>query len=330
MGNEPKDMDMNTTKHLRWISLAIPFALLAPACTEDESAPPEVEDIQQAVATTSFTATYTGQGSNASTCNSSFSITGQEPSGSGTNPVFLYMIGTGETATNASATAAVAGMAAKGYVAATIAYDSGSFNSCGPLDGKAKCIFDSTSPTSAVAALCARAKADCSKGIVVGGFSQGSVLATQARNFDSRVRAAWGIGDGVEYSIYNLSSCQANGNRSLSSNNLRVDVGQQDQFVGGGLGLSPGTETNVRSQLQTLTGLSCGSTATSCLQSNGSGWIIVQNGQVADASADHCFMRTSGNLCSASQNSLDTNWQNGTGNWALGASLSWLDGFVTH
>ena len=144
---------MTTTKHLRWISLAIPFALLVPACAEDESASPEVEDTQQAVSTTGFTATYTGQGANASTCNTSFTITGQEPSGSGTNPVFLYMIGTGETATNASATAAVAGMAAKGFVAATIAYDSGTFNNCGTLDGKAKCIFNSASSTSAVAVL---------------------------------------------------------------------------------------------------------------------------------------------------------------------------------
>ena len=321
---------MTTTKHLRWISLAIPFALLVPACAEDESASPEVEDTQQAVSTTGFTATYTGQGANASTCNTSFTITGQEPSGSGTNPVFLYMIGTGETATNASATAAVAGMAAKGFVAATIAYDSGTFNNCGTLDGKAKCIFNSASSTSAVAVLCARAKADCSKGIVVGGFSQGSVLATQAKNFDSRVRAAWGMGDGTNYSIFNLNACQANGNRTLSSNNLRVDVGQQDQFVGGGNGFTAGNENNARNQLQTLTGLSCGANATSCLQSNGSGWIIVQNGQVADGSADHCFMRTSGTLCSASQNTLDANWKSGTDNWALGASLTWLDGFVTH
>lgn len=324
---------MTTMKSARWISLAIPFALLAPACAspeDDAASAPEVADTEQAVTTTSFTATYTGQGANASSCNTSFTITGQEPAGTGTNPVFLYMVGTTESATNASAMAAVAGMAAKGFVAATIAYDSGTFNACGPLDGKAKCIFDSTSPKSAVAALCARAKADCSKGIVVGGFSQGAVLATQAKNFDARVRAAWGMGDGVSYSVFNLNACQANGNRALSSTNLRVDVGQQDQFVGGGSGLTPGSETAARNQLQALTGFNCGAGATSCLQANGSGWILVQNGQVTDGSADHCFMRTAGNLCSANQNSLDNNWKTGTGSWALGASLAWLDTFVSH
>jgi len=181
-----------------------------------------------------------------------------------------------------------------------------------------------------VSVLCGRAKADCSKGIVTGGFSQGSVLATQSANFDSRVRAAWGTGDGVKYSSFDLTSCQANGNRTLPSNHLRVVVGQQDQFVGGGSGFTAGTITNVRSQLQTLTGLSCGTSATSCLQADGSGWVIVLNNQVQDGSADHCFMRTSGNLCRASQNTLDGNWKNGTDAWELGASLAWLDSRVTH
>jgi hypothetical protein len=309
------------------------LTVFAAACTDDltsEPAPADPGEVVQAVATTGFTATYTGQGANATTCNTSFTITGQEPSGAGTNPVFLYMIGTGETATNASATAAVAAMAAKGFVAATIAYDSGSFNSCGPLQGKARCIFNGGATTSAVSVLCSRAKADCSKGIVTGGFSQGSVLATQSANFDSRVRAAWGTGVGVKYSSFNLSSCQANGSRTLPSSHLRAVVGQQDQFVGGGFGFTAGTITNVRSQLQTLTGLNCGTSATNCLQADGSGWYIVQNNQVQDGSADHCFMRTSGNLCGASQNSLDGNWQNGADVWELGASLGWLDSRVTH
>src|SRR5690348_2984607 len=128
-------------------------------------------------ATTSFTATYTGQGSGASTCGTTFSISGQEPSTTGTHPVFVYMVGTSETYTNASATAAVTGMANRGYVAATVQYDSGSFGNCAQISGKAQCIFDASSATSAVRVLCARAKADCSKGIVVGGFSQGSVIA---------------------------------------------------------------------------------------------------------------------------------------------------------
>lgn len=317
--------------HLRRISFAISFAVLASACTDDESLLPEAGDTEQAVATTAFTASYTGQGNNATTCNTSFAITGQEPTTTGTFPVFLYMVGTTESATNASATAAVAGMASRGFVAATIAYNSGSFASCTGIQGKARCIFNPSSATSAVAVLCGRAKADCSKGIVAAGFSQGAVIATQARNFEPRVQAAWGIGDGVQYtSSFDLRSCQANGNHALPSNRLRAAVGERDQFVGNGaFGIGAGSAGAVRTQLQTLTGVSCGSTAFSCLQSDGSGWYIVRNAQVQDGRADHCHMRATGD-CNGSQNSLDAGWLNGADPWELNANLDWLNGFVTH
>ena len=319
-------------KQLRWLSLVVPFAVVS-ACTDadDETASPAVDEAAQSVTTTGFTTTYTGQGAAASTCNTSFTITGQEPTASGTFPVFLYMVGTGETATNAPATAAVARMASLGFVAGTVDYNAGTFDNCAGIRGKASCMFNPSSSSSAVSRLCSRAKADCSKGIVVGGFSQGAVIATQAKNFDARVQAAWGIGDGVQYTaIFNLSSCQADGNHALASNRLRAIVGQRDQFVGNGaLGIGAGTAAAVRTQLTSLTGLACSSTAFDCLRSDGSGWYIVQNNQVQDGAADHCFMRASGD-CLGNQNDLDAGWLNGSDPWELTASLNWLNGFVTH
>ncbi len=309
-----------TTTYRCLLSLAL--ATTACADLDHDPGPEDQGQIAQAVTTTAFTATYTGQGNNATTCNTSFSISGQEPTTAGTFPVFIYTIGTSETFTNASATAAVASMASRGFVAATVAYSSGAFGNCSAISGKARCIFNSGSATSAISTLCARAKADCSKGVVVGGFSQGAVIATLAKNFDSRVQAAWGMGDGVTYSIFGLTSCMGNGNRTLTSDRLRAVDGEKDQFIGP-------TASNVRSQFLTLTGLSCGSTATNCLQSNGSGWYIVQNAQVGDGSADHCYMRKTGD-CSGSQNSLDTTWQTGTDPWTMNANLDWLNGFVTH
>jgi hypothetical protein len=319
-------------KQLRWLPLVVPFAVLAGcADADDDTSTPTLDEAAQSVTTTGFTATYTGQGANASTCNTSFTITGQEPTTSGTFPVFLYMVGTGETSTNASATAAVARMASMGFVAGTVDYNTGTFDNCTGIRGKASCIFDPNSSASAVSRLCSRARADCSKGIVVGGFSQGAVIATQAKNFDARVQAAWGIGDGVQYTTaFNLSSCQASGNHALASNRLRAVVGQRDQFVGNGaFGLGAGTAAAVRTQLTSLTGLTCSSTTFNCLRSDGSGWYIVQNNQVQDGAADHCHMRASGD-CLGSQNSLDTGWLNGADPWQLTANLSWLNGFVTH
>lgn len=270
--------------------------------------------------TTSFTATYTGQGAFSTTCNTNFSITGQEPSAAGTFPVFVYMVGTTESFNqNGAASAAVSGMAARGFVAASVQYDSGEFGNCTQISGKARCIFDPSSSASAIAQLCSRAKADCSKGVLVGGFSQGAVMATLAKNFDARVQAAWGMGDGVAYSIFNLNACMANGNRNLPSNRLRAVDGQADEFIGP-------QEGQVRSQLQTLTGENCGSSATSCLQSNGSGWIIVLSGQVQSGNADHCYMRTNG--CLSSQATNDPGWLDGTAPWELNANLNWLAGFA--
>jgi hypothetical protein len=49
---------------------------------------------------------------------------------------------------------------------------------------------------------------------------------------------------------------------------------------------------------------------------------------VQDGSADHCYMRASGD-CFGSQNSLDSGWKSGTANWQLEQNLNWLKGFTT-
>jgi hypothetical protein len=273
-----------------------------------------------AASTETFTASYQGAGTNSNNCNTTDSISGVEPTGAGPFPVFIYMVGTTETFTNASAMAAINGMAAKGYVSATIQYNSASFGDCAQIQAKSECVFNPSSSSSAVSAICGLSKSDCSMGILVGGFSQGAVMGTQSQNFNSNVKAVWGMGDGVMYTTaFNLSSCQANGNRTLPSSLLRAVNGQADEFTGD-------TEAKQQTNMQSLTGIDCSSGSTSCLQSNGSGWIIVQNGQTEADDADHCYMRDGG--CDASQNSLDTGWESGSSNWELAANLSWLTGFA--
>ncbi|MFY1829079.1 alpha/beta hydrolase family protein [Myxococcus fulvus] len=268
-----------------------------------------------AQALSSFSATYRGGGT--SLCSSTYNLRGQEPAASGKYPVFIYTVGTTENYDHSSALAAVEEMASRGYVAATVEYDNATFGSCSTLTARSRCIFDGSRSTSAVGTLCSRAKADCSKGIVVAGFSQGSVMAILAKNHDSRVQAAYGLGAGVQYSIYNLSSCVANGNRTLPSNRLRIINGEQDVFVGP-------TESQVRAQNTDTTGYSC-PLATSCLQSNGSGWYIIKDSQVGDLNADHCYMR-SGSCVGLL---LDTTWRSGSQPWSLRPNLNWLTQFTT-
>ena len=266
-----------------------------------------------------FTDTYSGSGGTSS-CLTSYKLRGNEPS-SGKHPVFLYMVGTTETYDNAQAMAAVNEMAAKGFVAAAVEYNSGTFGTCSQIGQKAACIFKPSSSASAVSKLCARATADCSKGVVVAGFSQGSVIATTAKNYDSRVRAAYGMGAHTTYSVYSLSSCMTAGTYTLPTSNLRIVNGETDTFPGG-------TPATVRASSQNVTGKNCGSSAYNCQNSNGSGWIMVRGSQVGDLSADHCYQRASGD-CLGLQDVLDNGWRNGSDPWELKANLTWLAGFAT-
>lgn len=269
--------------------------------------------------TVNFTTTY--RGGSTSSCNTStFTIRGVEPSVPGRYPVFLYMVGTSERFDNASALSAIREMGGRGYVAATIQYASSSFGNCTSLSAKARCIFNPASATSAVSALCSRAKADCSKGIAVAGFSQGAIMAILARNFDSRVRAAYGLGAGVQYSVVDLRSCVADGRRLLSSSRLRAVNGEADDFMGRSASL-------VRSQLQQLTGLTCTPASTSCFRTNSSGWYMVSRFETNHGTADHCYMRASG--CAGSQNSLDSAFLS-TFLWSLDTNLIWLTQFTEH
>jgi hypothetical protein len=261
----------------------------------------------------SFSTTYSARGSTG--CTSTQSITGYEPASSGTYPVFIYTVGTGEDYQSNNALTTIEAMANKGYVAATVNYPNSTFGSCSTLTNRARCIYNGSSTSSAVAKICARSKADCSKGIVVAGLSQGSIMAVLARNYDTRIRAAYGQAIGVKYSVYDLSACVADGNRTLSSTRLRAVTGEEDGFMGS-------TANSVRDQLRALTGIHGGFYSYSGLNSNGSGWYMVANSEVQDDTAKHCYMFRGG--CTGNE---DIGWRRNHP-WSLDTNLDWLTNFT--
>ena len=269
-------------------------------------------------ATTAFSDTYKGSGSG-SACDTSYAISGVVPDGSVKRPVFVYLVGTNESYDNAQARAAVAGMGARGFVAASVQYRSETFGTCAQIAQKAACIFKPAAAASAIGKLCARG--DCSKGVVVAGFSQGSIAAILAKNTDSRVKAVYGMGAFPTYtSNYNMASCMNNGKHKLASTRLRIVNGEKDIF-------GNSTATGVRSGSQAVTGKKCGASAYACLNSNGSGWVMVKNAEVKDKSADHCYQRTPSD-CFGSQNKLDATWKTGAAPWTLPTNLDWLKTFA--
>lgn len=268
-------------------------------------------------ATTTFTDSYMGSGSGAA-CDTAYAISGVAPDDGVQHPLFIYLVGTSETYNNAQAMAAVKGMAARGFVAATVQYHSEVFGTCSDIAKKAACVFKPSSTNSAVSKLCVRG--DCSKGIVVGGFSQGSIVSILAKNTEPRVKAAYGMGALNAYGTYNMAACMNNGKHKLAAKNLRIVNGEKD-FFGGGMA------SRVRVASIAVTAKSCASSAYSCLNANGSGWLMVRNNEVTDKSADHCYQRKS-NDCFGSESIVDPKWQTGRASWALPANMNWLKTFA--
>lgn len=275
-----------------------------------------------ATAQVKFTMTYKGGSTPA--CSSTKNISGAEPAAPGKYPVYVHIGGTVESYTSNWANAAVNNAAAKGFVAASIQYDNSSFGSCATIGQRAQCMFNPDNLNSAIAKLCARAKADCAKGIVTGGLSQGSIISVLSRNFDPRVRASMGQGAGATYTTaYNLASCIADGRHTQAGNRLRIINGEKDLFVGG-------TQAKAAASAELVTGVSCDPDAQSCLQADGSGWYVVKNNQVKDGLADHCFMGFGGvNSVQCSGLQVDANYLNGSEAWALNPTIDWLKTFVT-
>jgi dienelactone hydrolase len=287
---------------------------------ERDDAEGALSGLEQALTTTAFTmsAAYYGTDRSGNCSNSNKrSLVGLEPSDEGKFPVFVYLTGTNMPFNGPEAKLFTQQMAARGFVAAAVDYDSSSYPSCGTMTKKASCIFNAGSANSAVSKLCSRAKADCSKGIVVSGFSQGANLSALAKNYDARARAAYLIGHGDKASgLIDVSSCADNAKTTLLPSQMRSINGENDEFFGS-------NANGVRTQLQKVVGVSCAQ-SWNCLQADGSGWAMVRPMELADGSANHCYYYQNGNRACTANNGFDAGWLSGSAPWALAPSLDWL------
>jgi hypothetical protein len=309
----------------RWLWVAVGVGSTLTGCLIEQAEDINAQDAAvvgtgQALLTTAFTMTnaYNSTDRNGScSASSKRSINGAEPSDTGTFPVFIYLTGTSMPFNGPDAQPFVQDMAARGFVAATVQYDSGSYPQCSLMTKKASCIFNGSSATSAISLLCSRARADCSKGVVVSGFSQGANLAALAKNYDARVRAGYFIGHGDKASgVIDVSSCADNAKTTLLPSQMRSINGENDEYFGS-------NANGVRQQLQRVVGVSC-SGSWNCLQGDGSGWQMVRSSELSDRTANHCYYFQNGNRACTSNNGFDPTWRTGTSSWSLAPSLDWL------
>jgi hypothetical protein len=153
-----------------------------------------------------------------------------EPSDAGRYPVVVYLHSMlADWLQNAEGRRFADAAAEQGFVAAAVTYDSWLASSASVVDGAAKCVFDPGSRGNALAKICARPKADCSKGVVVTGFSAGGAVAARARNNSADVRAVWLMG--VTGPLVPEAIAAPAGTRALPDDRLRITVGRSDVEV---------------------------------------------------------------------------------------------------
>ena len=260
------------------------------------------------------TATYQGlSGEATGTCSVQYNIWGQAPSGPGPYPVHIHVVGTNENYMSGEAQTVVGQMAARGFVAVSIDYPHKSEDGCTALKNKMTCMFDSSSPNNALAAICGLPGANCNLGITMSGISQGSNIATMAKNYEPRVQAVYGMADGDKLTLTNstidMTSCMDPANRALPVDRLRAIDGDADQLFGQ-------TVNGVGTELNAITGQNCDPTNVSCLRPNGSGWYMVLDSEVQNPPAQHVYI-------------TDPGWNPpNIYSWSLIPNLEWLAGFI--
>jgi dienelactone hydrolase len=255
-----------------------------------------------------FSTTYSSFDSVAG-CTSPHDLPGYAPGDGARHPVFIYVHG--YTGDYASEWRIIAQEAARlGFVAGSPRYTSPLSVSRYAVEQHANCIFGA-GPDSALSQLCARPDADCSKGVVVSGLSLGATIASRAANVSPNVRAAYIIGTFYGFETY--MDAPPAGTRALPNDRLRITFGQRS--------------VNNYNTMNAVTGRNCATQ--DCLAADGSGWYAVQDSQVYDGVADHCFHFYSGG-CYGQEEPFDPGWRPPSTNpWALDPALLWLKGFTS-
>jgi hypothetical protein len=241
--------------------------------------------------------------------------------GSGPYPLFVWTVATYEWNRDALSVTFMSQMAARGFVGASVQYSNlDVVQMCPDYIARAKAVFDVTRSTSAVGVLCSLSGVSCGgRGIVTAGISQGAALTILAKNYAPSVMASFGmsISDLNSQGVaIDLSSCLDDQYTAIPPNRLVIVNGVNDTVFGG------------QTPLMRVSGYSCPTGSIQCWSPDGSGggWYIIQNNEVLDGNADHCYEMNGD--CSLAV--FDTNWYfPSTYNWSLKPNLDWLASFGT-
>ena len=267
------------------------------------------------------------------------------PTEPGDYPIGIILNGTSGTDGSLGLGAVANALAEAGVVAAQVGYNNATASGCG-CDGdgpgggdchpaktyfnKAEGVFNIDEPTSAVSRIVEAtadndATADPDLGIVVVGWSQGTVVGHQASNWlDTQVRAAYFLGTGNRPNGGPACGRQdwycneADHAGVIPGDRVRLFTGEQDTYFShaqdDAAACNDLSVEDTRIQSEEVSG--CLSTEDVCELDGGAGWRVIRDADVADGTADHSFFNG------------DPTWQGESGlavlPWSLSENVAWM------
>jgi hypothetical protein len=245
--------------------------------------------------------------------------------GPGPYPVFIYVPGSFETYNDPLALTFYSQMTLRGFIGASVEYmNTESVFYCTPLLQRSQGIFDAKRTTSAISTLCSMPQANCSKGVVIAGASQGGMIGFTAANYAPQVKAAY-ILSASDYAQgaggVSFASCVDKQYTALPADRLTIVNGASDDTFGG------------QQPMENASGFTCPDGTVQCWSPDGSGagWYNVQDSQVEDGLADHCYFMVNNYSSKGCAGVGDPGWlPPATNNWSLKSNLDWLATLGTH
>ena len=316
----------------------------SPDAQVDAAAPDAPVDAAPAVFTPSpFTDTHDAHSVLLNQCNHVMHIAGSEPAEAGRYPLAIFLVGTNAQFDGPGIVDHVLPLlASHGFVAASVEYENatlfGAGQNCSLYSDNASCIvrndndYVSGERHSALSRLCGRAKADCSKGVVVLGHSQGGLTALQTFKVTPatpptgepmpRFVAAAPMGVGptgylLGVPVIHLDSCVDAANLAVDPHALLAVNGENDAYFDGANADPAGGQV----ALQAVTGRTCAAPTWDCRGPDGDGWVLVKKTQTSTGRATHGYMDVPG--VGAFE---EPNWSSpeNADPWGLASTARWL------
>jgi hypothetical protein len=202
-------------------------------------------------------------------------IGGYEPDGNSSGlPVYLWIMGTGDTYGSEVDREWLKAMANRGFIAGAVNYSNSveelkvflAFEALKELQESWKEKAKKLVP-SAISELCSHPRADCSAGVAVSGHSQGGFISIFSVEYDSRIEAIMPLGIGC------LSGAESSLHQSLKDVEVSKYLSRQKRLY-----ITGQADVIFSEKCLSLFSYNCTSSGNDCRRVDGSGYMVVPEG----------------------------------------------------